>query len=57
MHKGYLWLEESIPITAELIHRISNLPYIGRDPMEIHSQSGDLVLAETMKKKYKLEKM
>lgn len=26
VHEGYLWLKELIPITAELIHRISNLP-------------------------------
>lgn len=56
MHDGYLWLEESIPITTELIHRISRLPYIGRDPAKVARKSGDLALAETMKKKYKLEK-
>jgi len=56
VHDGYLWLEEPIPITAELIHRISWLPYTGRDPVEIASTSGDLAIAEAMKKKYKLEK-
>ena len=56
VHNGYLWLEEPIPITTELIHRISNFPCMGRDPVKIVGQSGDLVLTETMKKKYKLEK-
>jgi len=39
VHERYLWLEEPIPITAELIHRISNLPYMGRDLTEIAGQS------------------
>ena len=56
MHDGYLWLEELVPITMELIHRISHLPYIGRDLVEIVGQSVDLALAEATKKKYKLEK-
>lgn len=56
VHVGYLWLEEPIPITAKMIHRISNLPCMGRDPMEITGQSRDLVLTEAMKKKYELEK-
>ena len=56
VHNGYLWLEEPIPITAELIHRISRLPCTRRDPVEIVGTSGDLVIAEVMKKKYKLEK-
>lgn len=41
---------------AELIHRISQLPYVGRHPAEIVGTSGDLMLAKAMKKKYKLEK-
>ena len=56
VHDGYLWLEELIPITTELIHRISRLPCIGRDLVEIAGKSRDLALAEAMKKKYKLEK-
>lgn len=56
MHDGYLWLEEPIPITTKLIHRISQLPCKGRDPAEIAGQSSDLALMEAMKTKYKLEK-
>ena len=56
VHDGYLWLEDPIPIIAELIHRISWLPCEGRDPVDIARKSGDLALAEAMKKKYKLEK-
>lgn len=56
MHDGYLWLKEPIPITTELIHRISWLPCTGRDPAEIAGKSGDLALVEAIKKKYKLEK-
>lgn len=56
VHNGYLWLEEPIPITAKLIHRISQLPYKGNDPAKIAGKSRDLVLTEAMKKKYKLEK-
>ena len=41
---------------AELIHKISQLPYMGRDPLEIAGKSGDLMLAKAIKKKYKLEK-
>lgn len=39
-----------------LIHRISQLPCIGRDPVEIAGASEDFAIAEDMKKKYKLEK-
>jgi len=56
VHDGYLWLEEPIPITVELIHRISWLPYTGRDPVEIAGKSRDLALVEAMKKKYMVEK-
>jgi len=56
VHEGYLWLKKLIPITAELIHRISNIPYMGRDPVEIASQSRNFVLAKAMKKKYSYKK-
>lgn len=32
VHDGYLWLEDPIPITADLIHCISWLPCKGKDP-------------------------
>ncbi len=31
VHDGYLWLEDPIPITIDLIHHISRLPYKGKD--------------------------
>lgn len=56
VHEWYLWLEEPIPITTDLIHRISQLPCKGKDPVEIAEKSRDLALIEAMKRKYKLEK-
>lgn len=56
VHDGYLWLEEPIPITTDLIHRISRLPCKGKDPMTLTGKSGNLDLVEAMKKNYKLEK-
>lgn len=56
MHDGYLWLEEPIPITADLIDQISWLPCKGKEPATIARKSSDLALAEAMKAKYKLEK-
>ena len=31
VHKGCLWLEESIPIMDMMIHRITQLPYTGEN--------------------------
>ena len=56
VHGGYLWLEEPIPIMVDLIHRVSRIPYKGKDPATIARKSSDLALAEAMKAKYKLEK-
>lgn len=57
MYDGCLWLEEPIPIIANLIHRISQLPCKGEDPIDISKGKGsDLAIAEGMKKKYKLQK-
>lgn len=57
VHDGYLWLEEPIPITANLIHCVFRLPYKGKDPATISKGKGsDLGIAEAMKTKYKLEK-
>ncbi len=56
VHDGYLWLEELIPITTNLIHQISRLPIKGNNPAAIAGKGGDLALTEVMKAKYKLEK-
>lgn len=56
VHDGYLWLEEPIPITTKLIHRISHLPCKGKDPATITRKGSNLALAKAMKAKYKLEK-
>lgn len=56
VHNGYLWLEDPIPITVKLIHRISQLLYKGKDPTEIAGKSRYFALVEAIKKKYKLEK-
>lgn len=56
MHDGCLWLEEPIPITNHLIHRITWLPCLGEDPVNIsEGKSHDLAIAEAMKNKFKLE--
>lgn len=49
-------MEESIPITADLVHAITHLPLKGNDPTNIVGTSSDVGLTETMKDKYKLEK-
>lgn len=57
LHDGYLWLEEPIPITTDLIHFISQLPYKGKDPATISKGKGsDFSLTEVRKTKHKLEK-
>lgn len=57
VHDGYLWLEEPIPITENLIHHISWLPYKGKDLAIISEGKGsDLAFTEAMKTTYKLEK-
>ena len=56
MHDGYLWLEEPIPITVDLIHQISRLLVKGNDPTATAGKSSNLALAEAMKAMYKLEK-
>jgi len=56
-HDEYLWLEEPVPIMVDLIHRISRLPFKGKDPATIFEGKGsDLALVKAMKTKYKLEK-
>lgn len=45
-HDGCLWLEEPIPITDQLIHRITLLPCKGEDPIDISKgKSKDLAMA------------
>lgn len=57
VHDGCLWLEEPIPIMKHLIHHVTRLPCKGEDPEAISDgKRSDLVVAEAMKKKYRLEK-
>ena len=57
VHDGCLWLEEPIPITNHLNHRITRLPCKVEDPTNIsEGKSDDLAIAEAMKKNFKLEK-
>lgn len=57
MHDGYLWLEEPIPTTKNLIHHISWLASKGKDCTTIAKEKGsDLALKKAMKAKYKLKK-
>ena len=58
VHDGCLWLEEPIPITDRLIHRITRLPYSRENPAVMFGgKVGELALAEAMKKKFGLVKM
>ena len=54
VHDGYLWLDELIPITANLVHRLTHFPTKGNDPAQIANTSSDVGLAREMKAKYKL---
>lgn len=57
VHDGCLLLEEPIPITDRLIHRITRLPYTRENPTMIFGgKGGEQVLAEAMKEKFKLVK-
>ena len=57
VHDGCLWLEELIPITDRLIHRIINISYIGEILVLIFGgKGGEQVLTESMKEKFKLLK-
>lgn len=56
VHDGFLWLEDPIPITANIVHQITHLPVKGNDPTNIAGKSSDARHIETMKAKYKLEK-
>lgn len=46
VHEEILWVGKPVCITAELIHRVSHLPYDGRDPWEITDRSNDVVMIE-----------
>lgn len=56
LYDGYLWLEEPIPITDDLMHQISPLSFKGHNLVTIARKSSDLALAKAMKAKFKLEK-
>ena len=52
-----MWLEEPIPITDRLIHRITWLPYTGENlAMMFGEKGGKQALVEAMKEKFKLVK-
>lgn len=57
VHDGFLCLEEPIPITDMVIHKITRLPYTRENlAMEFGKKAGEYVLAEAMKEKLKLVK-
>jgi len=57
VHDGYLLLEEPIPITDMLNHRIVRLPYTGENmAMTFCGMDGEHALVEAMKEKFKLVK-
>ena len=57
VHDGCLCLEEKIPIANRLIHKITQLPYIGEIlAMMFGRKGGKEALMEAMKEKFKLVK-
>ena len=55
-HGRYLWLDESVVVTMELISAITRLPKDGPDPSQyIRGKDNDKKLAMTLKKRYALE--
>jgi len=57
VHDGCLWLEELIPITDRLIHRITHLSYTAKNlAMIFGGKGGDQALIKSMKEKFKLVK-
>lgn len=54
LHDGCLWLEDSIPITDILIHRITQLPHSGENSaISFGGKTGERNLAKAMKDKFK----
>lgn len=57
VHDGCLWIEEMIPITKMMIHRIMRLPHSGENPaMEFGKKASEHVVVEAMKEKFKIVK-
>jgi len=57
VHDGCLWLDDLIPITDMLIHRITLLSQVGENPtMEFGGKIGECELAKAMKDKFKFTK-
>lgn len=56
VHEEILWFGKPVCITAELVHRVSQLPCERRDHREIVDRSGDVTMIDNLKKKYKLKK-
>lgn len=57
VHDGCLWLEEPIPITDMLIHKITQLLHLGLNPaMAFGGKTGECDLTEKIKDKFKLVK-
>lgn len=57
VHDGCLWLEDPIPITNMLIHRITLLLHLGLNPaMAFGRKMGENNLTKRMKNKFKLAK-
>lgn len=55
VHDDCLWLGDSIPIDIDLIHRISNLPCQGEDPVAAFGGKGlEQKVSDIVKEKYKV---
>ena len=57
VHGGYLWLGNRIDLNVDLIHRITGLSKIGKDPqMHISGKRKDTKLPALLINKYKLHR-
>lgn len=56
VHEEILWVNKPIHIIAKHVHWVLHLPCKGRDPQETANRSGDVVMIENLRKKYKFMK-
>ena len=57
VHGGYLWLGNRVDLNIDLIHRITGLSKIGKDPQtHISGKSKDTKLPTLLVNKYKIQR-
>lgn len=56
VHDGYLWIQDRIPIDVALIHRITDLPMEGPDPLLNTGKKYEGKITDYMRETYHVEK-